>query len=89
MNKMSAYEADTAWNRGIPFTFFKTLIQFYLFCLFLYSLDYCIKEGIKSNIFDIKQKNSAFGAGRDWNMVNPLQSFLNTNQILFVLFTIF
>ena len=33
---------------------FKTLIQLYLFCLFLYSLTYCIKEGIKGNIFGHK-----------------------------------
>ena len=47
---MLAYEADTAWNRGIPCIFFKTLIQLYLLCSFLYSLTYCIKEVIKGNI---------------------------------------
>ena len=31
--------------------FFKTLIQLYLFYLFLYSLTYCTKEGIKGNYF--------------------------------------
>ena len=30
--------------------FFKTLIQLYLFLLFLNSLTYCIKEGIKGSI---------------------------------------
>ena len=31
--------------------FFKTIIQLYLFCVFLCSLNYCIKEVIKGNIF--------------------------------------
>ena len=49
--KVPAYEADTAWNRGIPCILLKTLFQLYLFCLFPYFLTYCIKEGIKGNIF--------------------------------------
>ena len=48
---MSAYEEATAWTRGIPCKFSKTLIQLYLLCLFLYSLTSCIKEGIKGNLF--------------------------------------
>ena len=33
---------------------FKTLIQLYLLRSFLYSLTYCIKEGIKDNNLEIK-----------------------------------
>ena len=33
---MSVYEADTAWNQGIPCIFFQKLIQLYLLCLFIY-----------------------------------------------------
>ena len=46
-----AYESDTAWNREIPCTFFKTLIQLYVLCSFLYYLTYCIKEVIKGKTF--------------------------------------
>ena len=35
---------------------FKTLIQLYLLYLFIYSLTYCIKEGINGNIFGHKIK---------------------------------
>ena len=48
---MQAYKSDTAWNRGMPSTFYKILIQIYLLCSFLYSLTYFIKEGIKGDIF--------------------------------------
>ena len=48
---MSAYEADTAWNRGIPCIFFKTLIQLNFLCSFLYSLTYYIEEVLKGKIF--------------------------------------
>ena len=34
--KVPAYEAATARNRGMPCNFFETLIQLYLFSLFLY-----------------------------------------------------
>ena len=53
---MLAYEAATAWNREIPCNFFKTVIQLYLLRSFLYSLTYCIKEGIKDSNFEIKWK---------------------------------
>ena len=48
---MLAYEADTAWNRGITCIFFKILIQLYFLCSYIYSLTYCIKEVIKCKIF--------------------------------------
>ena len=54
---MLAYDADTALNSGIPCIFFKTLIQLYLLRSFLYSLTYCIKEGIEDNNLEIKFKS--------------------------------
>ena len=53
---MLAYEADKAWNRVITFFSFKTLIQIYLLHSFIYSLTYCIKEGIENNSLKIKWK---------------------------------
>ena len=52
-----AYEADTSWNRGIPCIFLKTLIHLYLLRLLLYSLTYCIKDGIYENNLEINKKN--------------------------------
>ena len=51
MKKMLAYEADTTLNRGIPGNFFQNTdpIVFVLFISLF--LTYCIKEGIKGNIF--------------------------------------
>ena len=54
---MLAYEVDTPQNRGIPCIFFKTVIQLYLLRSFLYSLTYCIKEGIEDNNLEIKFKS--------------------------------
>ena len=48
--KVLAYEAATAWNRGIPCNFSKhDPIVFVLFISLF--LTYCIKESIKGNIF--------------------------------------
>ena len=68
---MLAYEADTAWSRGITCIFFKTLIQLYLLRLFLYSLTYCIKEGIKDNQLEIKWKNAGLWDSNDLGQGNP------------------
>ena len=86
---MLAYEADKAWNRGIPCIFFKKLIQLYLLHSFLYSLTYCIKEVIKDKKMEIKWK-------KWWPMrqLRPetgesLTIFQNTNKRLYVLCTNF
>ena len=87
-----AYEADTSWNRGIPCISFKTIIQLYFYCSFLYSLTYCIKEFIKGKIFwrlneksagllgsyGLKQGNSSQLISKHWS-----------NCICFVYFSIF
>ena len=83
---MLAYEADTAWNRGIPCIFFKTLIQLYLLCSFLYSLTYCIKEVIKGRIFwRLNEKIPAYEAATARNRGIPCKIFKIANQIVFVL----
>ena len=49
--KVPAYEAATAWNRGIPCNFFQTTDPIvFIFFDFIF-LNYCIKEGIKGNLF--------------------------------------
>ena len=58
---MLNYDADTAWNRVIPYIFVITLIQLYLLHSFLYSLNCFIKEVIKGNIFwRLNEKVSAY-----------------------------
>ena len=82
-----AYEADTAWNRGIPCIFYKTLIQLYLLRSFLYSLTYCIKEVIKGKIFwRSNEKIAGLRGSYGLEQGNPLQFFQNTDPIVFVLF---
>ena len=85
---MQAYEADTAWNRGIPCIFFKILIQLYVLRSFLYSLTYCIKEAIKGEIFWIlNEKSVGLWGSYGLKQRNPLQFFQNTNKNLYVLCT--
>ena len=49
--KVPAYEAATAWNRGIRCNFFQNTDPI-VFVLFVYLfLTYCIKESIEGNIF--------------------------------------
>ena len=70
--KVLAYKAATARNRWISCNFFKTLIQLYLFYLFLYFLTYCIKEGIEGNIFwTLNLKVLAYEASTAWNRGIP------------------
>ena len=69
---MSAYEADTAWNWVIPCNPFKTLIKLYLLCLFLYYFTYCIKEGIKVNIFGDYIKIAGLWGSYGLKQGNPL-----------------
>ena len=54
---------------------FKTLIQLYLFCLFLYSLTYCIKEVIEDINLEIKWKSVGLLGNYGLKQVNPLQFF--------------
>ena len=50
---MRQQRPETEESLGI---FFKTLIQLYLFSLLIYSLTYCIRAGIKANIFGDEMK---------------------------------
>ena len=87
---MCASEVDTAWNRGIPCIFFKTLIQLYLLRSFLYSLTYCIKEGIEDNNLEIKWKSVGLWGKYGLKQGNSLQFFKTLIQLyLFCLFLYF
>ena len=71
--------------------FFKTLIQLYFLCLFIYSLTHCIKEVIKGNIFWILNEKSA-GLWGSYGLThgNPLFfSKHSSNCICFVYLSIF
>ena len=81
---MLAYEVDISWNRGISCIFFKTLIQLYLLCSFLYSLTYCIKEVIKDNIFwRLNEKVPACEAATAWNIGIPCKCFKTLIQLYY------
>ena len=81
-----AYEADTAWNRGILYIFFKTLIQYYLFWSFLYSLTYCNKEVIKGKIiWRLNEKGVGIWGIYGLKQGNSLHFFPNTDKKLYVL----
>ena len=86
-----AYNADTAWNRGIPCIFFKILIQLYLLCSFLYSLTYCIKEVINGKIFwRFNKKSAGLWGSLGMKQGNPLILFKILIQLyLFCLFLYF
>ena len=88
---MLAYKTDTAWNRGIPCIFFKTLIQLYLLRSFLYSLTHCIKVVIKGKIFwRLNLKVPAYEAATAWNRGIPCKFFKTLIQLyLFCLFLCF
>ena len=89
---MQAYEAETAWNRGIPCILFQILIQLYLVCSFLYSLTCCIKEVIKGNIFwRLHEKSAGLWGSYSLKQGNPLQFFSKhwSNFICFIYFYIF
>ena len=55
--------------------FFKTLIQLFLLRSFLYSLTYCIKEGIKDNNLEINWKSADLWGSYGLKQGNPLQFF--------------
>ena len=88
---MLPYEADTYWNKEIPCIFFKTIIQFYLLCSFLYSLTFYIKEVIKGKIFwRLNDKSVGLWDNYSLKQGNPLQVFKILIQLyLFCFFSIF
>ena len=81
--KVLAYEAATAWNRGTPCIFFKTLIQLYLFCLFLYFWFTVSKRVSKAIFLDIKFKSVGLWVSYGLKQGNYLQNLNISNQIIF------
>ena len=65
--KVLAYEADTAWNRGIIFKILKSGIRLYLFCLLLYCSTQCIKKVMRGKIFLDSKNIFAYEADTAWN----------------------
>ena len=49
--KVTAVEADIAWNRGILCKHFRSLIKLYSYCLLFYYFRFFIKKFIKGKIF--------------------------------------
>ena len=78
-------------KQGNPLYFFKMLIQLYLLRSFLYSLNYCIKEVIKSKIFwRLNLKVLAYEAATAWNWVIPCNFSKHLpNCICFIYFSNF
>ena len=87
---------DPRWRYGLkhgnPLQSFKTVIQLYLLCLFLYSLNYCIEEVIKDKIFwRLNLEVLAYESATASNRLIPC-SFLSkhwSNCICFICFSIF
>ena len=69
--KVPAYEAATSWNRGIPCNFFKTLIQLYLFYLFLYFWLTASKRVSKAICLEIIFKSVGLWGSYGWNRGIP------------------
>ena len=82
--KWLAYEAATAWNRGIPCNFFKTLIQLYLFCLFLYFWLTVSNRVSKAIFLDITFTTVGLWGDYRLKQGNPLQNLKFSNQIFFL-----
>ena len=69
--KVPAYEAATAWNRGIPSKIFKKLIQLYLFCLFSI-FDLLYQRGYQRQFFwTLNIKVLAYEEATAWNRRIP------------------
>ena len=86
MTKVLAYEATTAWNRGIPCNFSKywsNCICFVYFSVFelLYQTGYQ-----RQYVWTWNLKVLAYEAATAWNRGIPCNFFQNTDPILFVLF---
>ena len=54
---MSAFEAATSWNRGIPFKIFKSLIKLYFYCFIFYFFPLYIYIFIKGKTFVNAREN--------------------------------
>ena len=90
MKKGLAYEAATAWNRGIPCNLvFKTLIQLYLFCLFIYFWLTVSKRVSKAIFLDITLKSVGLWGSYGLKQGSPWYFFQNTDPIVFFSFLFF
>ena len=80
---MLAYEADTAWNRGIPCNFSKTNpIVFVMFISLFFDLLY--QRGYqRQDRLRIKRKSAGLWGSYGLEQGNTLQFFQNTNKKLF------
>ena len=74
---MLAYEADTAWNRGIPCIFFKILIQLYYICYVHFFILWLIvsKRVSKIIIWRLNEKSVGLWGSYGQKQGNPLQFF--------------
>ena len=75
---MLAYEAATAWNRGIHRKILKLLIKLYLFCLLIYCSNLCTKKVIRGKIFWYKMNMLAYEADTAWNrwILSPFKTLI-------------
>ena len=85
MKKVLAYEVATARNRGNSCNLFKTLIQLYLFYLFIYFWLTVSKRVSKTIFLDIKFKSVGIWGIYGLRQENTLQNLKISNQIVFVL----
>ena len=84
--KRPGYVAATAWNREISCDlFFKTLIELYLFCSFVYFLLTVSKSESKAIFLDMTFKNVGLWVTRSLKQRNHLQNLTIANHIIFVL----
>ena len=84
--KVLAYEAATAWNRGIPCNFSKHWSNCICF-IYFYIFDLLNQRGYQSQYFwTLNLKVLAYEAATAWNRVIPFNFFQNTDLIVFVLF---
>ena len=72
-------------KQGNPLQFFKTLIQSYLFYLFIYLWITVSKRVSKSILLDIKFKSVGLWVSYGLKQGNPLQNLKISNQIVFFL----
>ena len=70
-------------KQGNPLQFFKTLIQLYLFCLFLYFWITVSKRVSKEIFLDIKFKSVGLWGRYGLKQGIPLQNLNISNQIIF------
>ena len=70
-------------KQGNPLQFFKTLIQLYLFCLFLYFWLTVSKRVSKAIFLDITFKSVGLWGSYGLKQGNPLQNINISNKIIF------